>query len=332
VRTLAIAGAGSWGTALAIVLAQRFERVRLWVYEPDLAQRMAASRENDIYLHGLQIPTNVEIISTLQEAVAGAQIVVSAVPSQFVRPVWEHALPVLRPEMLFVSATKGIENETLCLPSEILTQVVSKRFSPGVAVLSGPSFAQEVAHLNPTAIVISSPDRSAAECVQVSFSTPSFRLYTSSDPLGVEIGAALKNVVAIGAGVVHGLALGHNAMAALITRGLAEITRLAVAMGGKAQTLSGLAGLGDLVLTCTGELSRNRAVGMQLAAGRGIEEIVGSTQMIAEGVNTTVAARELAARHGVEMPITEQMYQMLHFGLPPREAVQRLMERSLRGE
>jgi glycerol-3-phosphate dehydrogenase (NAD(P)+) len=332
VRTLAIAGAGSWGTALAIVLAPRFERVRLWVYEPDLAQRMATTRENDIYLPGFLIPPNIEIISTLQQAVAGAQIVVSAVPSQFVRGAWEQALPVLRPETLFVSATKGIENETLCLPSEILTQVVSKRFAPRVAVLSGPSFAREVAQLSPTAIVVTSPDRAAAECLQVSFSSPSFRLYTSSDPLGVEIGAALKNVVAIGAGVVHGLALGHNAMAALITRGLAEITRLAVAMGGKAQTLSGLAGLGDLVLTCTGELSRNRAVGMQLAAGRGIEEIVGSMRMIAEGVETTAAARELAARHGIEMPITEQMYQMLHFGLPPREAVRRLMERSLRGE
>jgi glycerol-3-phosphate dehydrogenase (NAD(P)+) len=332
VRTLAIAGAGSWGTALAIVLAPRFERVRLWVYEPDLAQRMATTRENDIYLPGFLIPPNIEIISTLQQAVDGAQIVVSAVPSQFVRGAWEQALPVLRPETLFVSATKGIENETLCLPSEILTQVVSKRFAPRVAVLSGPSFAREVAQLSPTAIVVTSPDRAAAECVQVSFSSPSFRLYTSSDPPGVEIGAALKNVVAIGAGVVHGLALGHNAMAALITRGLAEITRLAVAMGGKAQTLSGLAGLGDLVLTCTGELSRNRAVGMQLAAGRGIEEIVGSMRMIAEGVETTAAARELAARHGIEMPITEQMYQMLHFGLPPREAVRRLMERSLRGE
>jgi glycerol-3-phosphate dehydrogenase (NAD(P)+) len=332
VRTLAIAGAGSWGTALAIVLASRFERVRLWVYEPDLAQRMANTRENDIYLPGFQIPINVEVISSLQEAVDGAQIVVSAIPSQFMRPAWEQALPALRPETLFVSATKGIENETLCLSSEILTQVVSKKFMPRVAVLSGPSFAQEVALLNPTAIVIASLDRTAAECVQVSFSSPSFRLYTSSDPVGVETGAALKNVVAIGAGVVHGLDLGHNAMAALITRGLAEITRLSVAMGGKAQTLSGLAGLGDLVLTCTGELSRNRAVGMQLAAGRGIEEIVGSMRMIAEGVKTTVAARELAARHGVEMPITEQMYQMLHFGLPPREAVRRLMERSLRGE
>lgn len=331
-RTLAIAGAGSWGTALAIVLAPRFERVRLWVFEPDLAQRMPTTRENDIYLPGFRIPINVEIMSSLQEAVDGAQIVVSAVPSQFVRQTWEEALPALHPETVVVSATKGIENQTLCLPSEILTQVVLKRFKARVAVLSGPSFAQEVAQLNPTAIVIASSDQAAAQCVQVSFSSPSFRLYTSPDPLGVEIGAALKNVVAIGAGVVHGLALGQNAMAALITRGLAEITRLAVAIGGKAQTLSGLAGLGDLVLTCTGELSRNRTVGMQLAAGRGIEEIVGSMRMIAEGVKTTAAARELASRHGIEMPITEQMYQMLHFGLSPREAVRRLMERSLRGE
>jgi glycerol-3-phosphate dehydrogenase (NAD(P)+) len=332
VRALAIAGAGSWGTALAIVLAPRFKRISLWVYEPDLAQRMAATRVNDIYLPGVCIPTNVEITSSLPEAVDGVELVVSALPSQFVRPVWQQALPALRPEMVFVSATKGIENQSLCLPSEILTQVVSRKFTPRVAVLSGPSFAKEVALRNPTAIVIAASDQSAAECVQASFSSPSFRLYTSSDPLGVEIGAALKNVVAIGAGVVHGLDLGHNAMAALITRGLAEITRLAMAMGGKAQTLSGLAGLGDLVLTCTGELSRNRAVGIELAAGRSLEEIVGSMRMIAEGVKTTLAARELAARHAVEMPITEQMYQMLHFGLPPREAVRRLMERSLRGE
>jgi glycerol-3-phosphate dehydrogenase (NAD(P)+) len=332
VRILAVAGAGSWGTALAIVLAPRFERVRLWVYEPDLAQRMASSRENDIYLPGFRLPTNVDIMPSLPDVVEGAQVVISSVPSQFVRSAWQRALPALHPEMLFVSATKGIENETLRLPSEILTQVVCSRFKPQVAILSGPSFAREVAGLNPTAIVIASGDTALSECIQASFSGPSFRLYTSSDTLGVEIGASLKNVVAIGAGVVHGLALGHNAMAALITRGLAEITRLAVAMGGKPQTLSGLAGLGDLVLTCTGELSRNRTVGVELAAGRSLGEILSSMRMIAEGVKTTAAARELASRYGVEMPITEQMYQMLYFDLPPREAVRRLMERSLRGE
>jgi glycerol-3-phosphate dehydrogenase (NAD(P)+) len=332
VNTLAIVGGGSWGTALTIVLAPRFERVRLWVYEPDLAQRMDESRENDIYLPGFRIPTNVNVIVRLREAVEGAQVVLSAVPSQFVRAAWEDASPALRPEMLFVSATKGLENETLYAPSQIITEIVSKSFVPRIGALSGPSFAREVASFNPTTIVIASRDADLASCIQASLSGPSFRLYTSSDLLGVEIGAALKNVVAIGAGVVCGLALGHNTMAALITRGLAEITRLVVAMGGKAQTLSGLAGLGDLVLTCTGELSRNRAVGMELAAGRSLEGITGSMRMIAEGVKTTGAARQLAARYGVEMPITEQMYQMLHFGMPPREAVRRLMERSLRGE
>jgi glycerol-3-phosphate dehydrogenase (NAD(P)+) len=332
VDALAILGGGSWGTALAIVLAPRFGRVRLWVYEADLALQMVATRENHVYLPGFEIPENVELLSALPDAMEGADVVISAVPSQFVRATWEQALPVLRPEMLFVSATKGIENRTLCAPSQIITEVVSNRFIPRLGVLSGPSFAQEVARHNPTAIVIASQDADAAACIQASFSSPCFRLYTSSDPIGVEIGAALKNVVAIGAGVVHGLALGHNAMAALITRGLAEITRLAVALGGKAQTLSGLAGLGDLVLTCTGELSRNRTVGLELAAGRSLEQIVGSMRMIAEGVKTTAAARELASRHEVEMPIIAQMYQMLHFGLPPREAVRRLMERSLRGE
>jgi len=332
VRSLAILGGGSWGTALAIVLAHRFDRVTLWVYEADLARRIAATRENDVYLPGFQIPANVEVFSAIPDALQGAEVVLSAIPSQFVRATWEQALPELRPEMLLVSATKGLESRTLCAPSQIITEVVSRRFSPQISVLSGPSFAREVANQNPTAIVIASRCTDHSAAIQSAFSSSSFRLYTSSDPTGVEVAASLKNVVAVGAGVVHGLALGHNAMAALITRGLAEITRLAVAMGGKAQTLAGLAGLGDLVLTCTGELSRNRTVGLELAAGRSLDQIVGSMRMIAEGIKTTAAARELAARYQVEMPITEQMYQVLHFGLPPREAIRRLMERSLRGE
>jgi len=241
-------------------------------------------------------------------------------------------IPYLDPAMILVSATKGLEIDFLLRPSEIITQVLSSKFQPKVAVLSGPTFAREVASLNPTAVVISSKDIASAEYVQAYFSGPTFRLYTSQDPIGVEIGGAVKNVIAIGAGVVHELGLGHNAMAALITRGLAEITRLAVAMGGQPQTLAGLAGLGDLVLTCTGELSRNRTVGVELARGRKLEEITGSMRMVAEGVKTTTAALELARRHSLEMPITEQMYQMLYCGLPPREAVRRLMERSLRGE
>jgi glycerol-3-phosphate dehydrogenase (NAD(P)+) len=332
VKPLAIVGAGSWGTALALILASRFERIRLWVYETDLAARMIHSRQNDVYLPGFLLPANVEISTSLSETIDTAPIVLSAVPSHFLRNVYREMLPVLHPETMFVSATKGIENETLMRPSEIISEVLSARFSPRVGVLSGPSFANEAARSIPTAIVIASYDLALSQCIQASFSGPSFRLYTSSDPVGVEIGGSTKNIVAIGAGVVHGLSLGHNSMAALITRGLAEITRLAVALGGQAQTLSGLAGLGDLVLTCTGDLSRNRTVGIELARGRGLEEIVNSMQMIAEGVKTTTATWELAQRLGVEMPITEQMYQMLHMGLPPREAVRRLMERSLRSE
>lgn len=331
-KLLAIIGAGSWGTALALILAPRFQRIRLWVYESDLAARMIRSRENDVYLPGFQLPTNVEIVTSLTQAIPEAAIVLSATPSNFVRGIYRQILPLLHPETMFVSATKGIETETLERPSEIISEVLSARFSPRVGVLSGPSFAREVAALIPTAIVIASRDSELAGCIQASLSGPSLRLYTSSDPVGVEIGGSTKNVVAIGAGVVHGLGLGHNSMAALITRGLAEITRLAVALGGQAATLSGLAGLGDLVLTCTGDLSRNRNVGIELARGRSLAEIVSSMQMIAEGVKTTTATWELARRLKVEMPITEQMYQMLYMGLPPREAVRCLMERSLRSE
>jgi glycerol-3-phosphate dehydrogenase (NAD(P)+) len=328
VKELAIVGAGSWGTALAIVLASRFERIRLWVYETDLALRMYQTRENDLYLPGFLIPTNIDITPELSHALNTAEIVLTAVPSQLVGPIYRQIAPLARAQMVFVSATKGLEEKSLLRPSEIVEGMLPGR----VAVLSGPTFAREVASLSPTALVIASTDTGLAECVQSAFSGTTFRLYTSTDPIGVEIGGAIKNVVAIGAGLVHALNLGHNAMAALITRGLAEITRLAVALGGKAQTLSGLAGLGDLVLTCTGELSRNRMVGIELAKGRRLEEIVGSMRMVAEGVKTTSAALELARRHSVEMPITEQMYQMLHQGLPPREAIRRLMERSLRGE
>ena len=331
-KPLAIIGAGSWGTALAIVLASRFEHIRLWVYESDLAVHLNETRENRLYLPDFSVPTNVKFTTNLREALDSAGIVLSVVPSHHLRSLYGQMIPYLDPTMILVSATKGLEIDFLLRPSEIITQVLSSKFQPRVAVLSGPTFAREVASLNPTAVVISSKDIASAEYVQAYFSGPTFRLYTSQDPIGVEIGGAVKNVIAIGAGVVHELGLGHNAMAALITRGLAEITRLAVAMGGQPQTLAGLAGLGDLVLTCTGELSRNRTVGVELARGRKLEEITGSMRMVAEGVKTTIAALELARRHSLEMPITEQMYQMLYCGLPPREAVRRLMERSLRGE
>jgi glycerol-3-phosphate dehydrogenase (NAD(P)+) len=242
-------------------------------------------------------------------------------------------LQYLNPSMVFVSATKGLENGTLLRASEVIRECVSGSFEPRVAVISGPTFAREVARGDPTALVVASADHPLAAGVQASFSGPTFRLYTSPDPAGVEIGGAVKNVVAIGAGVCHGLGLGSNTQAALITRGLAEMTRLATALGGRPQTLAGLAGLGDLVLTCTGELSRNRTVGLELARGRKLEEIVSSmNKMVAEGIKTTNATVDLARRHAVEMPISSQMFEMLSFGLPPREAIRRLMERTLKGE
>jgi glycerol-3-phosphate dehydrogenase (NAD(P)+) len=332
VKRLAVIGAGSWGTALAIVLSPRFETLRLWVYETVLADRMCASRENEVYLPGFQLPSHVQVTSDLEEALAGAEMVLSVMPSHLVRHVYEEMLPILNPSMRFVSATKGLENGTLLRMSEVIEEVVGRRFPAQVAAISGPTFAREVARFDPTALVVASRSEDLMEAVQSAFSGPTFRLYTCPDPIGVEIGGSIKNVVAIGSGVIHGMGLGHNVTAALITRGLAEMTRLAAAMGGRSQTLAGLAGLGDLVLTCTGELSRNRAVGVELARGRKLEEIVNSMKMVAEGIKTTNAAVDLAKRHSVEMPISGQMFQMLHFGVTPREAIQSLMERSLKGE
>ncbi len=330
-KRLAVIGGGAWGTALAIVLAPRFERVRLWVYEDDVAQRLQAERENDTYLPGFQISENISVSSDLGIAVEDAEVVLSVMPSHHVRSVYAQMLPSLSESMVFVSATKGLEVHTILRMSEII-RLAGTRFPLRVAALSGPTFAKEVARGEPTALVVASPDDDLNRRIQAAFSGPTFRVYTSQDPIGVEIGGSIKNVIAIGSGVIHGMGFGHNVTAALITRGLAEITRLAVAMGGRAQTLAGLAGLGDLVLTCTGELSRNRMVGIELARGRKLDEIVGSMRMVAEGVKTTDAARELARRFNVEMPITEQMYQMLYHGVSPREAIRRLMERSLKGE
>lgn len=328
-KNLAIIGGGSWGTALAIVLASRFSRVTLWVYETDLGQRMRDSRINDVYLPESRLPDNVEVTSDLQGALDGAEIVLGVMPSHLARGLYQRMLPGLNERMLFVSATKGLENHSLMGTTEVIREVVG---TSRVAVISGPSFAREVARFEPTAVVAASTEAGVAESVQAAFSGPTFRVYTSPDPIGVEIGGSIKNVVAIGAGVLHGMGLGHNAMAALITRGLAEMTRLAVSMGGKQQTLAGLAGLGDLVLTCTGDLSRNRAVGVELARGRKLDEIVSSMKMVAEGVKTTDAAVDLAARCAIEMPIATQMYQMLHNGSSPQDAIRRLMERSLKGE
>lgn len=329
---LAVIGAGSWGTALAIVLAPRFEEIRLWAHEPELVLRMTESRENDVFLPGFPLPPQVNVTSDLRTALDGAATVLGVMPSHHARAVYERMLPDLAPSTRFVSATKGIENGTLLRMSEVIREVVGRRFEPRVAVLSGPTFAKEIARGEPAAVVISSEDSELALAVQAAFSGPTFRLYRNGDPVGVELGAALKNVIAIAAGVCAGMQLGSNSIAALITRGLAEITRLAVCMGGEPRTLAGLAGLGDLVLTCNGELSRNRRVGLELAAGRSLADIIGSMRMVAEGVETTRAAVDLAAREGVEMPITLQMHEILEGRKTPREAIRELMERSLKPE
>jgi glycerol-3-phosphate dehydrogenase (NAD(P)+) len=329
---LAIIGGGSWGTALSIVLAPRFSEIKLWVHSPPLAAQICATRENTEYLPGFKLPGNVAVSHDFGRTLDGAELVLGVTPSNHVREVFTDMLPLLLPSMIFVSATKGLENGSLLRMSEVIREVVGVRFHPRVTVLSGPTFAREIAGGEPAAVVISSEDRDAASRIQTAFSGPSFRLYTNADPVGVEVGAALKNVIAIGAGICHGLGLGSNTIAALITRGLAEISRLAVAMGGQPKTLSGLAGLGDLVLTCNGNLSRNRRVGLELARGRPIKEILESTHMVAEGVQTTNAAVDLSRKCGIEMPITQQMYEVLRLGKSPRDGIRDLMERSLKEE
>jgi len=291
---------------------------------------MAHSRVNDIFLPGFQLPANVQIVSgSLGNALGGADIVLGVMPSHHARGIYTAMLPHLTPSTILVSATKGLEQGSLLRMSEVLGQVVQ---TSRIAVLSGPTFAREVAAGNPTAVAVASSAPEVAQCVQEAFSGPTFRLYTNADPVGVEVGAALKNVIAIGAGICEGLGLGHNPTAALITRGLAEITRLAMAMGGQAKTMAGLAGLGDLVLTCNGELSRNRYVGKELGSGRPLGEILGSMRMVAEGVETCASAVALGEKFSVDLPIVQQMHAVLNAGKSPREAVRDLMDRSLKGE
>jgi len=336
VRTLAIIGGGSWGTALAIVLAPRFESLRLWVFESELAVRMGATGENDVFLPGFQLPVNVAVTSDLCEAVTGAgqpaDVLLGVMPSRHARRLYTAIRPWLQPEMILVSATKGLEQGSLRRISQVIAEVAGEPATGRVAVLSGPTFAREIAQGQPAAVVIAAENLELARTVQQAFSGPRFRLYTNSDPVGVELGAALKNVIAIGAGVCQGLGLGSNTMAALITRGLAEIARLAVAAGGRPETLAGLAGLGDLVLTCTGDLSRNRQVGIELARGRSLADITGSMRMIAEGVETCQAAVAMGETLRVDLPIIKEMHAVLYQGKSPRESVRDLMERTLKSE
>jgi len=333
---IAIIGAGAWGTGLSIVLGRKgSHRVRLWAHEEDVCEGIARQRVNQKFLPGHQIPDSVTATNDLAEALAGAEIVVSVMPSQHCRRLFEKMRPHLLPEVVIVSATKGLEEQSLQRMTEVITEVLKteNRSAPRVGALSGPSFALEVARGDPTAIAIASRDADLTQTVQREFSDPSFRIYTNDDVVGVELGGALKNIVAIAAGICDGLGFGHNSAAALITRGLAEMTRLAVACSGRAETMAGLAGLGDLVLTCTGGLSRNRSVGVELGRGRRLEEIIaGMHGMVAEGVFTTTAAVGLAHARGVEMPITEQMNAILHDGKSPREAIHELMTRSGKSE
>jgi glycerol-3-phosphate dehydrogenase (NAD(P)+) len=328
--TIAVLGAGSWGTALAIHLARVGHDVRLWARDPDLVAAMIASRANPGYLTDFLLPDRVTPVARPQSAFEDAKIAVFAVPSHGLRAVARAVAPALPADAVVVSATKGLETDSL----QRMSLVLSEEMTAGqpVVVLSGPSFAVEVARGLPTAVVTASRDAAAAAYVQEQFRGPALRLYVTDDVPGVEIGGAMKNVIAIASGVVDGLGLGHNAMAALITRGLAEISRLADAEGGRRETLAGLSGLGDLVLTSTGDLSRNRHVGLELGRGRPLQSILASMRMIAEGVRTTGAALALGARRGIELPITAEMAAVLDGRRSPAEAVDLLMGRKQRAE
>jgi glycerol-3-phosphate dehydrogenase (NAD(P)+) len=332
---IAIIGAGAWGTAISIVLGRSTRHtIMLWAYEKEVRESIESNRINSVFLPGRTIPEAVRSTDNFAEALSGAEIVVTAMPSQHCRRLFQQMVPHLVPQTLVVSATKGLEEKTLLRMSEVICQVAGEaKTDCRVGAMSGPTFAAEVARGDPTAITIASQDAGLAAIVQREFSDPAFRVYTNEDVVGVELGGSLKNIIAIAAGVCHGLNLGHNSVAALITRGLAEITRLAVACGGRAETLSGLAGLGDLVLTCTGALSRNRSVGVELGRGRKLPEIVsGMHGMVAEGIFTTNAAVQLAKIRSVEMPITEQMHAVLNEGKSPRDAIQSLMTRTSKRE
>ena len=328
-KRLAVLGAGSWGTALAIALASRFDSIGLWARDAERAAEISRTRENRRYLPGLVVPDQVEASWNLAEVLDGASIVLSVIPSQHLRALLTLAEPHVPSGTTIVSATKGLEDHTHCRMSRVIAETLPER---PVAVLSGPTFAKEIAAGEPAAVVIASEQTGLAEEIQRAFATPSLRFYASADVIGVELGAALKNVIAIGAGICRGLGLGSNSVAALITRGLAEISRLAVAMGGNPRTLSGLAGLGDLVLTATGDLSRNRFVGIQLGQGRRLAQILSGMNMIAEGVMTCRAAHELGLQKNVELPIIHQMYRVLYEFKDPRLAIRELMERPLTSE
>jgi len=330
VKPVTILGAGSWGTALAVHVARSGRQVRLWARDATHVDAISRDRVNPRYLSDVSIPESVRPFARIDEALDGVDFVVMAVPTHGVRAVVRAAAPLLTERAILVSAAKGLETQSLMRMSQVLAAETAGRHA--VVVLSGPSFAAEVARELPTAVLAASADPTATETVQEQFRGRGFRIYASDDVAGVEIGGALKNVIAIAAGCVEGLGLGHNAMAALITRGLAEISRLACAEGARRDTLAGLSGLGDLVLTCTGDLSRNRRVGIELGQGRALPDILSGIRMVAEGVRTTGAALALGERHGIELPIAAQMAAVLEGRSSPMVAVQSLMGRRQRSE
>ena len=326
---LGVLGAGSWGTALAIALAPRFETVQLWARDAERAFKIETSRRNERYLPGFRLPDNVRVTAELRCVAGSVDFRLIVIPAQHLRAVLQQAGAFCPSGAKLISAAKGIEETSLLFATQVISEELPDR---PVAALSGPTFAKEIAAGEPAAVVIASEDASFAVEVQRAFATPALRFYASDDVAGVELGAALKNVIAIGAGICSGLGLGSNTVAALITRGLAEIMRLGAAMRANPRTLSGLAGLGDLVLTATGDLSRNRSVGVQLGQGRRLDQILAGMDMIAEGVTTCRAAYALGRRMDVSLPIIEKMYEILYEQKDPRQAISELMERPLTNE
>jgi glycerol-3-phosphate dehydrogenase (NAD(P)+) len=329
VSAVAVLGAGSWGTTLANLLAQKGESVRLWAYEPDVVEAINRAHENPVFLSGVPLDPGLRAFADAHEAVAGAGVIVSVAPSHAVRAVVGRVAEAVAPGALVISATKGIESDTLAFMSAVIAECLPEaRF----AALSGPSFAREVCQGQPTAVVAASREAAAALDAQRLFATATFRVYSGADVTGVELAGALKNVIAIAAGILEGLGLGHNPRAALLTRGLAEITRLGLAMGADPLTFAGLAGMGDLVLTATGDLSRNRALGVALAQGETLAQHRATHRTVAEGANTSRAGAALGARLGVELPIIEKVCEVLFTGKSARDAVPELMGRELKAE
>ena len=328
----AVLGAGSFGTCLAMLLAAKGYRVALWARDPALVEAINREHRNPRYLADFELDRNIQATATLGDALEGAELVLSVVPSHGTRQVWSQAAPQLDAGALVVSATKGIEVGTGLTVSQVLRETLPETHHPRIAVLSGPSFAREVAQRRPTSVTLACQEEAYAIAAQALISSQEFRCYSNTDVVGVELAGALKNVIALAVGFVDGMELGLNARAAIITRGLAEVTRLGVHLGAEARTFLGLSGVGDLALTCTGDLSRNRRVGLELGQGRSLDEVLGDMTQVAEGIRTTQSAWELARKSGVEMPITEQAYYVLYERKDPRHAMVDLVNRQLRSE